>query len=107
MRARDVGGGAAAVAPGNGEAGGGGGGTRREDGECGGPGPSGAGRSPPSRPQAQGGALHLKPRREWDGAQPDVWVLDWFRGAVGGPEGGPLEGDPAWGGRRGLHRVQS
>lgn len=85
VRARDVGGGAAAVAPGNREAGGGGGGgggggTRREDGECGGPGPSGAGRSPPSRPRAQGGALRLKPRREWE---PAAWILDWFQGAAG------------------------
>lgn len=47
----------------------------------------GAGRSAPARPQAQGGALSLKPRREWDGAQPAVWVLDWFWGVAGSPEG--------------------
>lgn len=55
--------------------GGGGGGTRREDGEYGDLGPLGGGQLPPSRPQAQGGALRLKPRREWDVAQPAIWVL--------------------------------
>lgn len=81
---------------------GGGGGTRREDGECRGLGPSGAGRSPPSRPQVQGGALRLKPRREWDGAQPAVWVQDWFRGTAGSPEGVGPGGRPGPGEEGGL-----
>lgn len=69
--------------------GGGGGGTRREDGECGGPGSLRSWSVPclPSPGPRQGTAL--KDRREQTGAQPDVRVLDWFRGAAGSPECGP------------------
>lgn len=115
--ARDVGGGAATVALVTGEArggggggrGGGGGGTRQEDGECGGSGPSGAGRSPPapSSFQAQGGALRLKPRRQWNGAHSAVWVLDPFRGMAGSPEGESCRETWAWGGRRGSRLIHS
>jgi hypothetical protein len=53
----------------------------------GGPGPSGVGQSPPpSCPQAQGGALRLKPRREWDGVQ---LGSDWLWGPQGAPKVGP------------------
>lgn len=89
-------------AGGGGGVGGVGGGTRREDGECGGLGPSRMGRSPPSRPQAQGGAQRLKPRREWDGLQPASGSGIGFGGRRGTGKVWALEGDLGLGRKAGL-----
>lgn len=74
-----------------GEAGGGGGGTRREDGECEGLGPSGAGRSPASLPLAQGRALRLK--TGGNGLALSLMSGSWigFGGRQGVPSVGPGE----------------
>ena len=89
VRTGDVGGGAVAVAPGNG-----GGRRRRRRDSAGGWWVWGPGSLriwsvtclPPPGPRE---ATALKDRREWTGAQLDVRVLDWFRGAAGSPECGP------------------